>query len=509
MTGWKDISRLRDGLQNHHLLGDRKSVLIQTCHGLMETFEQKLIFDKPPPNVRKIVLATNVAEASITINDIVFIIDCGKTNESSYDALNNTPCLLPSWISQASARQRRGRAGHVQPGECYHLYPKCVYEAFSEYQLPEILRTPLNSLCLQIKSLQVESIGKFLSSALEAPDPRAVQNAIEFLTTIGALDEDENLTNLGKVLSILPVDPKLGKMLIMGAIFRCFDPVLTIVSVLSVRDPFLMLQDKSELKRAKSRFSANDYSDHMVFVRAYEGWKDAKRERSDYNYCWRNFLSSQTLHEIHSIRKQLSSILKETGLLDTDASINNNLSIDQSLVRAVICSGLFPCIASVNQESIKTMDDGYVLLAEISVNSKQTIPYPWLVFNEKVKIKQVLIRDSTGVSDLMLILFGGALSNGKQPGHLKMLDGYVDFFMDPNLADCCLKLKGELDRLIQKKLEDPGIDFHKEGECVMYAVQELISGDQCEGRFVSARDSQKPKASDDENKFTKDGTNLS
>ncbi|RHN40516.1 putative RNA helicase [Medicago truncatula] len=88
----------------------------------------------------------------------------------------------------------------------------------------------------------------------------------------------------------------------------------------------------------------------------------------------------------------------------------------------------------------------------ISVNSKQTIPYPWLVFNEKVKIKQVLIRDSTGVSDLMLILFGGALSNGKQPGHLKMLDGYVDFFMDPNLADCCLKLKGELDRLIQKKV---------------------------------------------------------
>ncbi|RHN40514.1 putative RNA helicase [Medicago truncatula] len=144
---------------------------------------------------------------------------------------------------------RRGRAGHVQPGECYHLYPKCVYEAFSEYQLPEILRTPLNSLCLQIKSLQVESIGKFLSSALEAPDPRAVQNAIEFLTTIGALDEDENLTNLGKVLSILPVDPKLGKMLIMGAIFRCFDPVLTIVSVLSVRDPFLMLQDKSEVSR--------------------------------------------------------------------------------------------------------------------------------------------------------------------------------------------------------------------------------------------------------------------
>uniref|UniRef100_A0A7N2LI24 RNA helicase n=1 Tax=Quercus lobata TaxID=97700 RepID=A0A7N2LI24_QUELO len=366
----------------------------------------KLIFEKPPPNVRKIVLATNMAEASITINDVVFVVDCGKAKETTYDALNNTPCLLPSWISQASARQwhenkqlllaglkvnagkseivpigeignnseeflvggfrggvylpsldgmgqgdeeafifddlghlvdgdcrgwnlrfhwdfhewelevafsfldhiysrfsggeargvgvflivhpslssqflldlpydifvfsfedkdrfddqllasfcgslfdwskRRGRAGRVLPGECFHLYPNCVYEAFSEYQLPELLRTPLNSLCLQIKSLQVESIGNFLSSALQPPKPLAVQNAVDFLKMIGALDEKESLTNLGKFLSMLPVDPKLGKMLIMGAVFRCFDPVLTVVSGLSVRDPFLLPQDKKD-----------------------------------------------------------------------------------------------------------------------------------------------------------------------------------------------------------------------------------------------------------------------
>ncbi|XP_031101813.1 DExH-box ATP-dependent RNA helicase DExH3-like [Ipomoea triloba] len=176
MTGWEDISCLRDQLKAHPLLGDPNRVLVLTCHGSMATSEQKLIFERPPQNVRKIVLATNMAEASITINDVVFVVDCGKAKETTYDALNNTPCLLPSWISQASARQRRGRAGRVQSGECYNLYPQCVYEAFAEYQLPELLRTPLNSLCLQIKSLQVGSIAEFLSAALQPPEPLAVSS---------------------------------------------------------------------------------------------------------------------------------------------------------------------------------------------------------------------------------------------------------------------------------------------------------------------------------------------
>ncbi|XP_050204550.1 DExH-box ATP-dependent RNA helicase DExH3 [Mercurialis annua] len=512
MTGWEDISCLRDQLKAHPLLGDPNRVLLLTCHGSMATSEQKLIFERPSSNVRKIVLATNMAEASITINDVVFVVDCGKAKETTYDALNNTPCLLPSWISQASARQRRGRAGRVQPGECYHLYPKCVYEAFAEYQLPELLRTPLNSLCLQIKSLQVKSIAEFLSAALQPPEPLTVQNAIDFLKMIGALDEKENLTNLGKYLSMLPVDPKLGKMLIMGAIFRCFDPVLTIVSGLSVRDPFLLPQEKKDLAgTAKSRFSAKDYSDHMALVRAYEGWKDAEREGSAYEYCWRNFLSAQTLQAIHSLRKQFNFILKDAGLVDADAGINNKLSHNQSLVRAIICSGLYPGIASVvhreTSMSFKTMGDGQVLLYANSVNARYpTIPYPWLVFGEKVKVNTVFIRDSTGVSDSILILFGGALSCGAQAGHLKMLDGYVDFFMDPNLAECYLNLKEELDKVIQRKLQDPNLDILKEAKYVMLAVQELVSGDQCEGRFVFRRESKKPKESN-ESRFSKDGTN--
>ncbi|XP_062157615.1 DExH-box ATP-dependent RNA helicase DExH3-like isoform X1 [Alnus glutinosa] len=492
MTGWDDINSLKDQLQAHPLLGDPSRVLLLACHGSMASSEQRLIFDKPQDGVRKIVLATNMAETSITINDVVYVVDCGKAKETSYDALNNTPCLLPSWISKAAARQRRGRAGRVQPGECYHLYPRCVYDAFADYQLPELLRTPLQSLCLQIKSLQLGSISQFLSRALQPPEPLSVQNAVEYLNIIGALDENENLTVLGRNLSVLPVEPKLGKMLIFGAIFNCLDPIMTVVAGLSARDPFLMPFDKKDLaESAKAQFSARDCSDHLALVRAYEGWKDAERHQSGYEYCWRNFLSAQTLKAIDSLRKQFFCLLKDSGLVDQNTENCNRWSHDEHLVRAVICAGLYPGICSVvNKEksiALKTMEDGQVLLYSNSVNAGvPKIPYPWLVFNEKVKVNSVFLRDSTGVSDSVLLLFGGNISRGGLDGHLKMLGGYLEFFMKPALADMYLSLKRGLEELMQKKLLDPKLDVQSENE-LLSALRLLVSEDQCHGRFVFNR----------------------
>eukprot|EP00268_Persea_americana_P060367 TRINITY_DN7508_c0_g2_i2.p1 TRINITY_DN7508_c0_g2~~TRINITY_DN7508_c0_g2_i2.p1 ORF type:complete len:1202 (-),score=258.97 TRINITY_DN7508_c0_g2_i2:563-4168(-) len=497
MTGWDDINSLKDQLQANPILGDPSTVLLLACHGSMASSEQRLIFEKPENGVRKIVLATNMAETSITINDVVFVVDCGKAKETSYDALNNTPCLLPSWISKAAARQRRGRAGRVQPGECYHLYPRCVYDAFADYQLPELLRTPLQSLCLQIKSLQLGSISEFLSRALQSPEPLSVQNAVEYLKIIGALDEQENLTILGRHLSMLPVEPKLGKMLILGAIFNCLDPILTVVAGLSVRDPFLMPFDKKDLaESAKSQFSARGYSDHLALVRAYQGWKDAERQQAGYEYCWRNFLSLQTLKAIDSLRRQFLFLLKDAGLIDNSTGTCNMWSNDEPLIRAVICAGLYPGISSVvNKEksiSLKTMEDGQVLLYSNSVNAReQKIPYPWLVFNDKVKVNTVFLRDSTAVSDSILLLFGGDVSQGGLDGHLKMLGGYLEFFMKPALADTYLKLKRELDELIHDKLLNPTTDILANGN-ILSAVRLLVSEDHCEGKFVFGRQELKP-----------------
>lgn len=491
MTGWDDINSLKEKLHANPLLGDPRRVLLLACHGSMASSEQRLIFDEPEDGVRKIVLATNIAETSITINDVVFVLDCGKAKETSYDALNNTPCLLPSWISKVSAQQRRGRAGRVQPGECYRLYPRCVYDAFAEYQLPEILRTPLQSLCLQIKSLKLGSISEFLSRALQSPELLAVKNAIEYLKIIGALDENENLTILGRYLTMLPVEPKLGKMLLVGAIFNCLDPVLTIVSGLSVRDPFLTPFDKKDLaEAAKSQFS-RDHSDHLALVRAYEGWKVAERDFAGYEYCWKNFLSAQSMKAIDSLRKEFFSLLRDTDLIDANTATYNVWSYDEHLVRAVICYGLYPGICSVvhNEKSfsLKTMEDGQVLLYSNSVNARESkIPYPWLVFNEKIKVNSVFLRDSTAVSDSVLLLFGGSFSKGDIDGHLKMLGGYLEFFMKPAVAEMYQCLRGELDELIQNKLRNPRMAIHEYHE-LLSAVRLLLSEDQGDGRFVFGR----------------------
>ncbi|KAM7268166.1 hypothetical protein ACFE04_010332 [Oxalis oulophora] len=492
MTGWDDINSLKDQLQAHPLLGDPSRVLLLACHGSMVSSEQKLIFEKAPEGVRKIVLATNMAETSITINDVVFVVDCGKAKETSYDALNNTPCLLPTWISKAAARQRRGRAGRVQSGECFHLYPRCVYDAFADYQMPELLRTPLQSLCLQIKSLQLGSISEFLARALQPPEALSVQNAIDYLKLIGALDEDENMTVLGRNLAMLPVEPKLGKMLIYGAIFKCLDPIMTVVAGLSVRDPFMMPLDKKDLaEAARAQFSANGYSDHLSIVRAYNGWKEAEKNQSGYEYCWKNFLSGQTLRMIDSLRRQFFGLLREIGLVDTQMDNCNTWSHDEHLVRAITCAGLFPGICSVvNKErsvALKTLEDGQVLLHSNSVNATVAkIPFPWLVFNEKVKVNSVFLRDSTGVSDSVMLLFGGNISRGGLDGHLKMLGGYLEFFMKPSLSDTYLTLKKELEELIQQKLVDPKMDMQAHNE-LLQAIRLLVSEDRCEGRFVFGR----------------------
>nr|XP_004303378.2 PREDICTED: ATP-dependent RNA helicase DHX36 [Fragaria vesca subsp. vesca] len=482
LTGWDDISKLLDKIKGNRFLGDPEKFMVLPLHGSMPTVNQREIFDRPPANKRKIVLATNIAESSITIDDVVYVIDCGKAKETSYDALNKLACLLPSWISKASAHQRRGRAGRVQPGVCYRLYPKMIHDAMLQYQLPEILRTPLQELCLHIKSLQLGAVGSFLAKALQPPDSLAVQNAIELLKTIGALDDMEELTPLGRHLCTLPLDPNIGKMLLMGSVFQCLNPALTIAAALAHRDPFILPIDrKEEADAAKRSFAGDSFSDHIAVVKAFEGWKDAKRNGSGKSFCWDNFLSPVTLQMMEDMRFQFVDLLSNIGFVDKSkgASAYNQYSHDLEMVSAILCAGLYPnvvqCKRRGKRTAFYTKEVGKVDIHPGSVNAGvHLFPLPYMVYSEKVKTASIYIRDSTIISDYSLLLFGGNLIPTKTGEGIEMLGGYLHFSASKSVLELIRKLRRELDKLLNRKIDNPALDVSIEGKGVVSAVVELL-----------------------------------
>jgi len=482
LTGWDEISKLFEKLKDNRLLRNQNKFLLFPLHGSMPTINQREIFQRPPNGIRKIILATNIAETSITIDDVVFVVDCGKSKETSYDALNKLACLTPSWISKASAHQRRGRAGRVQPGVCYHLYPKIIYDAMPLYQLPEILRTPLQELCLQIKRLQFGSISSFLSKALQPPETLAVQNAIDLLKTIGALDEMEELTSLGRHLSTLPLDPKVGKMLLMGAVFQCLEPALTIAAALAHRDPFVLPIDrKEEADEAKRSFAEDSYSDHICWLRAFEAWQLAKLEEVEHQFCWRKFLSPSSLQMMENMRNQFCDLLTDIGFIDKSLGPEayNEYSADIEMVSAVLCAGLFPSVVQCKRRGKRTVfftkEDGKVSLHPSSVNYQvPSFPLPYLIYSGKVKTSSIFIRESTNISDYALLMFGGSLTPSQSGKEIEMLGGYLHFSASENTMEIVKNLRWELDRLLQRKIDEPGLDITVVGKGIVAAVVELL-----------------------------------
>ncbi|KAG2537593.1 hypothetical protein PVAP13_9NG309500 [Panicum virgatum] len=482
LTGWDEISKLLDKIKGNTFLGSSNRFLVLPLHGSMPTVNQREIFDRPPVDMRKIVLATNIAESSITIDDVVYVIDCGKAKETSYDALNKLACLLPSWISKASAHQRRGRAGRVQAGFCYRLYPKVIHDAMPQFQLPEILRTPLQELCLTIKSLQLGAVSSFLAKSPQPPDPLSVKNAIELLKTIGALNDMEELTSLGRHLCTLPLDPNLGKMLLMGSVFQCLDPVLTIAAALAYRNPFVLPIDrKEEADAVKRSFAGDSCSDHIALLKAFVAWKEAKCSGRERSFCWESFLSPMTLKMMDDMRNQFFDLLSDIGFVSKTRGVKayNQYGSDLEMVCAVLCAGLYPNVVQCKRQGKRTAfytkDVGKVDIHPSSVNAfVNQFPLPYLVYSEKVKTASIYVRDSTNISDYALLLFGGSLIPSKTGEGIEMLGGYLHFSAPKRTIELIQRLRGELDKLLERKIEEPGLDIFSEGKGVVAAAVELL-----------------------------------
>lgn len=267
MPGVVEINRTIDALRsipNLHAL---------PLHASLQSVEQRRVFPHAPSGKRKVVVATNVAETSITIDDIVAVIDTGRVKETSYDPQNNMRKLEEVWASRAACKQRRGRAGRVQAGKCYKLYTRNAEAKMLERPEPEIRRVPLEQLCLSVRAMGIKDVSAFLASALTPPESMAVDGAMYLLCRMGALD-GEDLTALGRHLSMIPADLRCGKLMVYGAVFGCLNACVTIAAILTVKSPFVAPQEKrEEAKTARKKFAGNQ-GDLMGDLRAFEKWEE-------------------------------------------------------------------------------------------------------------------------------------------------------------------------------------------------------------------------------------------
>ena len=247
------------------------------------------------------VLSTNIAETSVTIPNCKFVIDMGKEKRVVYNPDSNISEMREVWISRASAEQRKGRAGRVRSGMVYRLFTRSKFAAMEDYTPPEMLRSPLDALCLQTLRMRLGAPSKVLAACVTPPEASSVERALLTLTEIQAVREVKGaleLTPLGNHLADLPVDCRIGKMLVFGCLLRCVDAVATIAAFLSQRSVFRAPLEKREEMMTRKRSFAYRWSDHLTLLRVYQGWCDAKRRR---DFCRENFINYESMLTVHSV----------------------------------------------------------------------------------------------------------------------------------------------------------------------------------------------------------------
>ncbi|RMZ54673.1 hypothetical protein APUTEX25_003051, partial [Auxenochlorella protothecoides] len=379
LPGWDEISRLKELLERDQAFRRTHSgSLILPLHSMVAPAEQRRVFQRPPRGVRKLVLATNIAETAITIDDVVVVINAGRLREKGYD-----PFTGSAWISRASERQRRGRAGRCQPGTAFHLYTRTRSEALAEFQVPELRRSPLEELALQIKLLEVEGqslpIAEFLAKAIDPPVPQAIKAARQLLEDIGALDEAEHLTPLGRHLANIPLPPALGKLLLYGAMFKCLDPILTLACFKAYREPWVLptafdARAAAWNLRCQMAEAIGGASDHMACLHAFQCYKDARRNGRERGFCAQNFISPSTMAMVDGMRGQLASELQRLGFI-RDVGEASSSAADLGLVRAVLAAGLYPMVGRLlpptsGRAMVMTRRGEKVRIHPSSVNAK-------------------------------------------------------------------------------------------------------------------------------------------
>ncbi|KAK6405339.1 DEAH-box ATP-dependent RNA helicase prp22, partial [Oleoguttula sp. CCFEE 5521] len=286
-------------------------LMILPIYGALPSEIASRIFEPAPEGTRKVVIATNIAETSITIDGIYFVVDPGFVKQTAYDAKLGMDRLQVTPISQAQAKQRAGRAGRTGPGKCFRLYTESAFQSeMLPTTIPEIQRQNLANTILMLKAMGINDLLGF--DFMDPPPTNTMLTALEELYALSALDEEGLLTRLGRRMSDFPMEPSLAKSLIMSIELGCSDEMLSIVAMISaVQTVFHRPKDKQQQADAKKAKFHDAAGDHLTLLNVYQGWKLAGKTDP---WCFENFIQPKSMRRAEDVRKQLIQILERHKL---------------------------------------------------------------------------------------------------------------------------------------------------------------------------------------------------
>ncbi|KAK0895600.1 DEAH-box RNA helicase prp16 [Friedmanniomyces endolithicus] len=412
MTGQEDIECTCELVAERLAqLNDPPKLSILPIYSQMPADLQAKIFDRAAPGVRKVIVATNIAETSLTVDGIMYVVDCGFSKLKVYNARMGMDTLQITPISQANASQRAGRAGRTGPGKSFHLYTERAFrDELYIAQIPEIQRTNLANTVLLLKSLGVRDLLDF--DFMDPPPQETITTSLFDLWALGALNNLGELTDLGRKMTNFPMDPPLAKLIIMSSTsaHTCSEEILTIVSMLSVPSVFYRPKERlEESDAAREKFFVHD-SDHLTLLTVYQQWvANGMKDR----WCTKHFLHPKALHRAREIRQQIADIM---------ASLTMPLvscGYDLDVVRQCICSGFYPQAARRKGlgEYINLRTSVAVQLHPTSALFNSGDPPDYVVYHELILTSKEYMSCVTAVDAHWLADMGGVFYSVKEKGY--------------------------------------------------------------------------------------------
>lgn len=368
---------------------------------------QMYVFEQAPENMRKVIFSTNIAEASVTIDGIVYVVDCGFVKLRAYSPTTGIETLTATPVSKAAAAQRAGRAGRTKPGKCFRLYTEETFTSLPDANVPEIQRSNLAPFILQLKALGVDNVLRF--DYINPPPAELMVKALELLYSLGALDEYAKLTKpLGARMAELAVEPMMAKTLLSAPGFGCLSEMLTIAAMTSLGGSVWAPQDdeKKQFESARRKFAAEE-GDHLTLLNVYQSF--VGKGRKEGRFCYDNYLNFKALSRAVSIRAQLKRYLERFGI-DTEESLAGYKahSVDSfnkaEQIRRCLTTGYFSQAARMQADgTFLTVDGGTVLHAHPSslmFNRKAD----WVIFHEVMETStKTYIRDISKIEKNWLL----------------------------------------------------------------------------------------------------------